>query len=101
MVVFKYNHYLSFRLACVIINVILLKLGLQKGRHYYIDFAVISEFAMLVLGFIGVRMSRYDWVLNRNYLGGKFESQQCILISINFRTQQSNSSGFREDFDFR
>ncbi|XP_046683262.1 uncharacterized protein LOC124369337 isoform X2 [Homalodisca vitripennis] len=42
----------------------------KKGRHYYIDLAVISGFALLVLGFVGMRMGRWEWFLNRNYLAG-------------------------------
>ncbi|XP_054290588.1 uncharacterized protein LOC129005653 [Macrosteles quadrilineatus] len=42
----------------------------KKGRHYYIDLAVMSGFAMLVLGYAAVRTGRWDWVFNRNYLAG-------------------------------
>lgn len=44
---------------------------LQKGRQYYLDFGVLSAFASLMLGIVGLRSRVGHLLPNRNYVTGE------------------------------
>jgi len=44
----------------------------QCGRRYYLDFGVLSGFGSILLGFLGFRSRRWQWLPNRNYVSGEW-----------------------------
>ncbi|KAJ1526796.1 hypothetical protein ONE63_008367 [Megalurothrips usitatus] len=60
----------------VIANVLSFYMLSQKGRQYYLDFGVLSAFASLMLGIIGLRSRVGHLLPNRNYVTG------YILVAV-------------------
>ncbi|XP_069685920.1 uncharacterized protein spdo [Periplaneta americana] len=58
-------------LLCGAISTVLcLYMMFQNGRRYYLDFGMLSGFGSVLLGCLGFRSRRWQWLPNRNYVSG-------------------------------
>jgi len=62
----------SFMNINIYISIILHFFVQQRGRRYYLDFGVLSGFGSVLLGFLGYRSRRWQWLPNRNYVSGEW-----------------------------
>ncbi|CAB3262084.1 unnamed protein product [Arctia plantaginis] len=51
------------------------------GRHYYLDFGVLSGFTCFLLGLLGFRFRRQQLLPNRNYISGYIVLSSFSLLS--------------------